>query len=686
MSVFRRKLFNRGGYAHRGTGITSGLDTPRRGLVTGPGGYAGLKPEMVEPWMTFMGNLASGKSYKTGFGGAMDILGQATTATAPVLGKAIAAGRKEGKYFWAYNTTTHRYERVTEATFNPEIHTKDAPEAVTDTKPTSYQEYALTDDTPTKEEYGVWLDRNKKDESKPTSYQEYALTTETPTKTGYAVWLDRNVKKAEKERGIKKADDNRLHYTDGDKELVFPDIKAEEKALDAVKSIPRDIYDGLTDYQKLRVLKLGAEGKVTNVKITDIEGQTVMTWFEGLDIKKEILGKAPPEKGEDLTETEAAIEAMTGMLNQPKAMYQKMLEQYGSISGDTSDVFTQDDIDMMKQKAKNQLAVLKTTEKKVLSVEDQEKINLNQMLLETVVKSDVEKIKAGGDQAIKQKAIYNTIRETVKTFEPGFLVNPRLSIGKFVDLLSPESLPESLRNAMQALKIGNPVAGDVLEKLSARLTIRIAEGGAIPGNLNAKEFDELKNSGLPLWTTKDGMLIMADLYEREGDVNIAANRMLNEITDQQLSGEDKFSVTLPNGDLQTFDGFTQAVGYIEDFIVEELPKIMSGSEMFGTDDMSDRIAGLNRYDKDSLLLADGVVDFMDVNGKWTSMSALEAQEENRLFFSHFGDPDNPNPKHRNKGVYLFDTGDLWSEGDDGYNPALHDIGTPRFIFWAKVKS
>ena len=95
MRVLRRKLFNRGGYAHRGTGITSGLTPVQR--FQG-GGQATIRPEMLPTWMTFMGNLASGKSYKGGVGGAMDILGQATTATAPVLGKALAARRaKERK-------------------------------------------------------------------------------------------------------------------------------------------------------------------------------------------------------------------------------------------------------------------------------------------------------------------------------------------------------------------------------------------------------------------------------------------------------------------------------------------------------------------------------------------------------------------------------------------------------------
>jgi len=40
--VMKRPMFRMGGPTSGGTGITSGLDTPKRGLVDGPGGYAGL--------------------------------------------------------------------------------------------------------------------------------------------------------------------------------------------------------------------------------------------------------------------------------------------------------------------------------------------------------------------------------------------------------------------------------------------------------------------------------------------------------------------------------------------------------------------------------------------------------------------------------------------------------------------
>ena len=42
MSIYKRKMFNmEGSVSSRGVGITSGLATPRRGYVSGPGSYAG---------------------------------------------------------------------------------------------------------------------------------------------------------------------------------------------------------------------------------------------------------------------------------------------------------------------------------------------------------------------------------------------------------------------------------------------------------------------------------------------------------------------------------------------------------------------------------------------------------------------------------------------------------------------
>ena len=714
MSVYNRKLFfNRGGQVSaRGTGITSGL-TPVRGYVKGGEIYrAGAnKPNidqiaeknvvnraidstnnyftarktaeaMIEeanaeaiqnssaettgfksdfeknlallkgvqtekkPFnrleaaapalMTMFGEWMSGTSYQDGLGGGLEIAGKGISKAAPQFGAAIEARRK--------------YEAGTD---DSSLRTK-ALELTLDQQKTGNRKTAL-------DENGVlrYLDTGEK------AFPE--------------------VSKIENEdsRPMKKAFDGRLRYTDGDKELVFSDIAAETKALEAVKSIPRDIYDGLTDSQQLQVLNLGAKGDdIKGVKITEVDGNQVMTWLENGVPKKELLGKAPSEKKGAGAVEERAIEKMINMVGQPKSMYQAVLEQYGQVSD--GDIITEEDVEMFMQKATNQLAILKTTDAKNISPQDQQNIDLNEMLLETVIKPDLEKIMAAGDAAVSKKVIYQGIRTALQgDFEPGFAVGPRLTIGKAIDLLSPENLPEPLKKAMASIRIGNPVAGDILEKLTAQLTIKTAEGGAIPGNLNAKEFDELKNAGIPLWTTKEGMLIMADLYEREGAVDIAASRMLSEITTQQREGMevgDKFLITLPNGEAKDFDSFGQALSAIKDFKLEEGSKIYSGSEVMKTDDISGRISQLGRYDQDSLLLSGGVV-------KWggREQDALEAQEEGRLFFSHFGDAENPNVNHRNKAVYEYDTGDLWAEDDQGYNPEIHNVGEQKMIYWYKVK-
>ena len=117
MSVLKRRLFNQGGMvSSRGTGITSGLATPKRGLVDGPGSYAGEKRTLAdfqteskslleniyEPrpersrlrdaspaLMQFFGSLAAGKYLQGGFGGALEILGQSLQESAPAFQQVI---------------------------------------------------------------------------------------------------------------------------------------------------------------------------------------------------------------------------------------------------------------------------------------------------------------------------------------------------------------------------------------------------------------------------------------------------------------------------------------------------------------------------------------------------------------------------------------------------------------------
>ena len=120
MSVLKRQMFNGGGFAHRGTGITSGL-TPVGMHEGGELGHEHRKTqedffeenrEMLSKYyqerepqsrlaaaspalLALSSALLSGKSYQGGVGGALDILGQGLEKTTPYFDQMIQARRSE---------------------------------------------------------------------------------------------------------------------------------------------------------------------------------------------------------------------------------------------------------------------------------------------------------------------------------------------------------------------------------------------------------------------------------------------------------------------------------------------------------------------------------------------------------------------------------------------------------------
>ena len=150
MSVLKRQMFNRGGFAHRGTGITSGLvpafkhagevDVEKikkqqkefyelmkdvRGEEDRPSKFELLGPAAMQ----FFGSLMSGKSYQGGFGGAMDILGQSLVSTTPALQDAMKESRA--------------YEQESES----ELKTKALEMALDQIKPGEYETRSKSIDT-----------------------------------------------------------------------------------------------------------------------------------------------------------------------------------------------------------------------------------------------------------------------------------------------------------------------------------------------------------------------------------------------------------------------------------------------------------------------------------------------------------------------------------------------------------
>ena len=124
MSVYNRKLFfNRGGQVNaRGTGITSGLVQPVQKFEEG-----GTVDPMNQYRQAVYSGLMSGRSRSPGtIGSFIDILGQSMAAANPLLPTKDTT-TDEDDYFWAYNTATKTYDRVTDDTFKAGVHTKEEP-------------------------------------------------------------------------------------------------------------------------------------------------------------------------------------------------------------------------------------------------------------------------------------------------------------------------------------------------------------------------------------------------------------------------------------------------------------------------------------------------------------------------------------------------------------------------------
>ena len=104
--ILKRPMFKRGGmgYSHQGTGITSGLDTPRRGLVQHPGGYAG---KTLEELAVEKEEIFAPKPYEN----INDIIGSFGVYANPYKEDGTAMTTGEMGYKQAQNITALRKER-----------------------------------------------------------------------------------------------------------------------------------------------------------------------------------------------------------------------------------------------------------------------------------------------------------------------------------------------------------------------------------------------------------------------------------------------------------------------------------------------------------------------------------------------------------------------------------------------
>ena len=464
-----------------------------------------------------------------------------------------------------------------------------------------------------------------------------------------------------------------------DEQAVIAGAKSAKEQ--TVKGIPLSVFQELNDPDKAKIL--GIDPTAKNLKVTESGENMIAIWNVGDQVHQKVIGPAPVEGDEKASKEEAAITAMDGMLGKLKTDFPMIGDQYKWMS-DGNDI-TQEDIDYVKQRMRNSFAISATTETRELTLAEQEALDFNTMINEKINVPIMDRINANANMSGERYKTFEPMLTALEGFKPGSLVDVRMALGKLVDLIGPENMTEGMRKLMKILKLGSPASADILSVMSNKQTLAIAAGEALPGNLNMKEFETLEAAGLPLWTTKEGSKILLEIYKREDDINLQAQIMMGELVQAEKSNK-PLTITYSDGSKQSFEDFTQGLNAIERFVDLESTTLVSGSKKMGTDDLTNRIQGMN-YDMESL----EVSNEDEVSYKGEKYNARKMITNGRLVFIGFGEPGSTivqeKPEYAGSAVYVFDTGDTYTKEiveqlkKQGKDTSQYLIGDPIFRFW-----
>ena len=652
MSIYKRKLFNRGGpVSSRGVGITSGFVPVQKFFNGGEAEKIKSKYETTldtlrgldivperEPFdklganqealLTLFGNLMSGKSYQGGLSGAFDIAGQSLQKAAPEFQEAIKLKRQ-------YDAT------------DPEASIKNL----------ALSEALKPEPTP---------------DITGTQVIDFVDSVDNKTKQKL-IYFENGVQK-EKVLGLAVGDE-----------------------ANAVKNVPRDIYDALNDDQQLKVLGLGGEDGISNVgSPVDVlndkgEMQSVVTYVQDNQLKTKVLGSTTTKADSQI---ERMINATNDYIGKNVTDYPQLQSNFPEIFPPGQYIVNEEKVAQLKSKLNLNFLMKESEADKTISADEQAALDNLEFIRDTVTTPKINTITTNYTKAVERADDLAGAKSSLESFTPGAFADVRLEIGKIISLfVDPSAMSADMVALLEDLKIGNPVGGDVLDKFSSNLTLASAAGGALPGNLNTKEFNELKNTGLPLWTSKEGAELMIDIYQRNDEIAFDANRMLNDVNtiaaaNAEPGVDEKFSIQYPNGKIEQFESYDAAVAKIEEFYGLESGKIISGnSDNYKEwNSIGDKLENLKKYDSNSLRL-----EGKNVRNPFSNetFDAQKLEAEGKLRFIGWGDgkgdPNDPNAKYPGQALYEYQTGRLWSGDEDGYDPKIHKIGTEIIMIWASPK-
>ena len=401
MSIYKRRLFNRGGQvSSRGVGITSGLATPKRGYVDRPGSYQGegeaSLPDLKDKYqstldtlrsldivperkpfsrldatapalLNLFGGLMSGKSYEGGLGGAFDIAGQALQSSTPLFAEAIKAK----------------------------------------------QEYDATDPEATIKNLAL----SKALEPDP-----------TPEISGSQVvkYVDPADNKTKQKL---------TYFEDG----VFKEMELGESAdVRKIKGIPEDIFNELDENVKLQIYGVKDTSGISNVSnpadvMIDGELQSVITYVQNNEIKQKVLGKVP-EDDQDKSAIERMISRTDQIVGQNISDYPLFLDKFPEIFTDPNQVITEDQVKKLQNKLNLQAILEEVEPDKTISAEEQSAIDDQKFIREKITTPNIEKISNLYQAAVGRSDDLAASKAAIDQFQPGAFADIRLQAGKIFSL------------------------------------------------------------------------------------------------------------------------------------------------------------------------------------------------------------------------------------------------------------
>jgi hypothetical protein len=742
MSVYNRKLFfNRGGQVNaRGTGITSGLDTPKRGYVDGPGSYAGVDP-MAKARQVFNAGLMSGTSKQPGnIGSILDILGQsmgAATEFMPdpssgeremkqaadgywyyvddgsrvfpgvVKEKELKHGEKyktwldlqstgytgsfeeylqeiehikpekpkkyfwavdketgddirvydeifdpstmekgganrqgEGdKYVWAYNKISKQMENIRNQDYDPKIYTKDPPKLDANDKYTNnYKDYlkSLPEGTEgTGPGFLEFLDRNKKTQvtKGPTTYEEYALTTNDPTPEGYLEYLEKfKLSQPKSYQEYLLTDDTPTTEEFGE----FLDSKKKSGFTTDYKNYLKTLEDesqatgtGFADFLDNKTKKTQAD---KDYWVWDKASQDYIL-IKGSEFDPSKHSKEPGNTAMFLTDDTEFSQLVEDTL----ALKRQQLE--GEINPETDLPYTTAEINDILQAdaldlAQRRLEALASEQPNILSLEDElekdaelAKLTRRNKKIDSYIEKSEERANNSGKKIQQYNALDLASEDAIigKVFQPAReWAGAMMNFLGWDDQEKIENMNDDMKNMVGTINGfvgGNIMSTDVVRALTSLGTLANAENGALPGNLNLKEFETLKDSYATLFNSKEGFDMIIDIYKRDAQIDqmrheALDNFLLTGTLEGRLFGNQKFE------DLK--DG--EAVKMVKDKIKEARDGMITGSEEFGWSDLSEQFDAVKSKGK---LVSDW--NLATANGQGTISVTANVQGVNTTF-------------------------------------------------------